>query len=311
MNIVNFKARIIWSGFLALGLVFFLSGCMSDAGEALSVEEKKNPYEAYKDGSQGVNGYLFWATIEKTPQVHQFVKKRLDMQKKTDKLLENASLENGGVRLEIEFNFFSPDQFRKRIERKNVGLPGEGRRPSLVYIGEMKDDMPDGFGIILVENHLGIVRITNEVAKEGKGSYIFDIEKKMQERKFKDEDYFYMLYQGYFSEGRYDGYGILYSGYNMSVKEYEKEPAIWPLILRYEGMFSKGNFNGEGNLYNDVFRLEEKNSRYDIRKSGFEVFSGEFIDGKKDGNFIYYRVEGEEKPTVRNMKFDRGEAVNE
>ena len=82
---------------------------MLDAGDALSVEEKKNPYEACKDGSQGVNGYLFWATIEKTPQVHQFVKKRLDMQKKTDKLLENASLENGGVRLEIEFNFFSPD----------------------------------------------------------------------------------------------------------------------------------------------------------------------------------------------------------
>ena len=175
MNIISFKARIVWSGFLALGLVFFLSGCMSNGRNAPTEEKTKNPYEAYKNGDQGVNGYLFWATIEKTPQVHQFVKKRLDMQKKTDKLLENASLENGGVRLEIEFNFFSPDQFRKRIERKNVGLPGVGRRPAVVYIGEMKDDMPDGFGIILVENHLGIVRITNEVAKEGKGSYIFDI----------------------------------------------------------------------------------------------------------------------------------------
>ena len=313
MNIISFKARIVWSGFLALGFVFFLSGCMSNGRNAPTEEKTKNPYEAYKNGDQGVNGYLFWATIEKTPQVHQFLKRRLDIQKKTDKLLENASLENGGVHLEIESNFFSPDQFRKRTERANIGLQGSGHS-SLVYIGEMKDDMPNGFGIILVENNFGILRITNDVAKaakEGKKSSIFDIEKKMQEQKFKDEDYYYMLYQGYFSEGRYDGYGILYSGYNASVKEYEKEPAVWPLILRYEGMFSKGNFNGEGNLYNDVFRLEEKNSRYDIRKSGFEVFSGEFVDGKKDGNFIYYMVEGEEEPTVRNINFDKGKAVHE
>lgn len=166
----------------------------------------------------------------------------------------------------------------KRLERTKD--PGE-----YYYIGELKDNQPNGNGILFVRNP----KTTGSTADR---TYCFQ-------------------YIGSFEKGRYDGYGLLFSvptsedvginaaaavAPNMESEEFAKLYADGVNYVTYEGMFEKGEKNGKGNQF-ITFTSWGAAFIYDIESEFANgvtystVRIGNFKDDKADGKIKIY-IEG-------------------
>ena len=83
-----------------------------------------------------------------------------------------------------------------------------------------------------------------------------------------------IIYDGYFMDGKYEGYGILYHNYTNNPK--------------YRGFFEKGKYNGKGILYSEKC---------------YKIYEGNFSDGKYNGIGIeYYYNYKNQKSDDKNLK---------
>ena len=311
MSFKKFIGTCLLIGFVGFGIFGDSDNAGSPAGTSGSSstqklpEEKKVPYESYKDGDQGITGYLFWATIEKTPDAHQFIKKRAEVEKKTNEFLQDAAMTEKAIPVVYESNLFSADQF---VKYDGSRLDGS---PAFVYVGEMDGDKPDGIGVLLLKT---------VAARSLETAALFDSNaQKFQEQKLNDPEFYSILYKGYFSDGRFDGYGLLYKelltqDYKEPFQIYRKKDGMvhFPMFIKYEGEFSDGAYDGKGNIYSlefDAIQQEGKKYFANIAQNivfGFELQSGKFKDGKKEGAFNIYEVKDNEVIRKEQVEFEGG-----
>lgn len=171
-----------------------------------------------------------------------------------------------------EDNIFGAPQY-KRTERKT----------SYLYYGELRENRPDGYGILLgpTYNNHGI-EIYNE--------WQYDI-----------------MYIGEFSDGRYQGFGIEFYETNMGQDYLEQyctaEPGselyqdyylMWANPVAYFGEFQSGERHGKGN----AFILSQAEIYFgamgeiDIDMPEYEISVCEYRSGEKDGNGSIYAPNG-------------------
>lgn len=225
-------------------MVLGLAGCSKS--ENLLGKYETNLYEQYKNCDKGFNEYCFYYTEEKTPKAFQFGKYR---KKILDKIATNKEIHN----IAIDKRLLGKDQYV--ITKNDTGY---------VYIGEIKDNSPNGVG--------AIYRMPDKL--NGKNTKV-------------------PIYQGEFKDGLYNGYGILYedSKTDLQLAAIGRLPeskakneifrAIENPILKYEGEFKAGEFSGKGNLYNGI-----SNGQSTLPEINIE--SGEFKKGKVKGNVCIY-----------------------
>lgn len=162
------------------------------------------------------------------------------------------------------------------------------------YTGGLKDNQPDGNGILLVYDAV-TTRLT------GRETYCFQ-------------------YIGSFEKGRYDGYGLLFSvptdedvgiyaaaaiAPDLESEEFARLYADGVNYVTYEGMFEDGKRTGEGNRFVSFtswgaeFMVDiESEFAEGVTYSTVEI--GEFKDDKEDGTIKLYidgviRYDGEMK----------------
>ena len=128
------------------------------------------------------------------------------------------------------------------------------KETGLLYVGQMKDNKPDGIGALLKPVSLSI-------GENDDGELVANIYE--YSGWLDDEDiYFVRIYMGNFKEGRPEGYGIEFSTpgdddyfvRTINLNNYQNEEfqvAIFEMAnpRRYEGGFKSGKYSGEGTEY--------------------------------------------------------------
>lgn len=283
-------------------LCLFIVGC-GNSSDNKNVVLKNNPYEVYKninfvntlnkskninDFYKNINGAIFYHTIVDMPKVNQFVNKREEMLSKID---INAK----GKIVKLDYNFFSKDQY---VYTNNGG--------QYIYIGKMKDNKPDGIGMI---------------KKVGPAIEI--------------------VYQGNFKDGRYDGYGLLYKNgiilaegefvdgaftgngniygkYDLAKKkdsDYQGDIIISGTehLMVTSGIFKDMKTNGKVVVYQGksiIYDGESYDNEYDGDgtlyniKTGKILYKGHFSNDKYDGEGTLYNDDGSVK---YSGKWDNGD----
>lgn len=174
--------------------------------------------------------------------------------KKLDKWMNNPDGEgfSAPVYLEGSDAIFS---VKTKFKREQSG--------SYRYYGEMKDNYPDGIGIILHEKDSELSDLCSSVA-----------------------------YIGEFEDGYFHGFGMVFAPYTkmemVGIFEVEAIDTSKTAALVYQGYFDEGQMDGLGNLINDdLFYAGEMN------KNEMEGYGKVFIDG----TLLY---DGEWKNSKRN-----------
>lgn len=142
---------------------------------------------------------------------------------------------------------------------------------NFIYVGEMKDEKPDGYGMLIELKNVGY---ENHIIKQ-------------------------MLYQGMFKKGRYDGFGLLYDpfiGGNSSVEQSSDSQEIEVKDLEYMGYFEDGLPSGKGiyitysGNYNSInFSEDGFDAAMENVTKGLTISSGEFKKGLEDGEVKKYK----------------------
>lgn len=201
-----------------------------------------------------------------------------------------------------------------------------------IYIGDMKDNAPDGYGILLKYD-------ADLLTRSMQDSLAFA---QTQEEQNAVWDPVMIVYIGEFKSGKYHGYGmhfnvpdkeiadaIMNNGYTYIEDEpYKEYMNVFFNYLDYEGNFSRGEFDGKGNVIQsnalEVAFENMKNGKgfyIDPRSVDFNFVIGKFSDGGDSGKVkVYYLgnllYDGEEHkgqyhgkgteyyPGTTNIKYD-------
>ena len=228
----------IWFWVIIIILVFYGNDEKKQSGEVDSgnqelIEETAPENHVSKE-------YVRWFAKKYNLKINDFKSERV----KVDALVEDVDFSQG---VRVEQSILS-----KRYERTQEG--------NILYIGDMKDNKPDGYGILYERVYAcledGFLKIS-DTGRVGENEY----------------GVYTPIYAGEFRDGKFDGFGYKY----MTAKEMAKnvvevydEPYFFikptkeilgtyeeiqkvvidevsPCI--YEGFFSKGKYNGKGNEY--------------------------------------------------------------
>lgn len=171
----------------------------------------------------------------------------------------------------------------------------------LYYFGKMKDNRPDGFGILCESTGIDIYTV------EDSDKIYYEV----MNYSWGEWNVYKKLYAGYFDKGRFDGKGILYysneemasenmesfylseTGYQLYEDDLQKMINMFGTPAKYIGKFKEGQYDGKGtSLW------------YGSDEMGIPIIScvitGKYKKGKVNGNAkeyvdgcLYY--EGEEK----------------
>ncbi|SHJ75160.1 zinc ribbon domain-containing protein [Hespellia stercorisuis] len=160
----------------------------------------------------------------------------------------------------------------------------------LVYIGQTKDDKPDGMGII---TKMVDAQINNGELIISEYDGFFSKE---------ENSYLLLKYIGKFSEGHYEGTGMSFA--TPVDEEFTSQDIHWEAFFQnqnndmassllnslnpciYEGEFENGEYSGKGNQYGYGFLSVYLVDASTIRD--FSVYTGEFKKGEKNGRGKYY-----------------------
>ena len=284
-----------------------------------SVSENTSGELTLSDKAAGVEKRYFhkFYTDMGTVEIHHF-KERSQLLENSVELLEKAAQGNFEF-LDYQVKVFGADYYYITADSN----------AKYFYVGESKDNRPDGFGMIF-----GI--------STGSGTYAL-------------ADGFMIYYIGDFKNGAYDGFGALFSAdeYDLSsmidnivqsgtiTSDEVLEDTIEYLFnyVSYEGQFKDGKKNGKGNefsfpnveiglpfdfnndpidgyryynIYPDVTMGEYKNNELtgDVKEYWHNHlwYSGEMADGQENGKGAWYynngqiMYEGEFKKGKQNGK---------
>lgn len=170
---------------------------------------------------------------------------------------------------------------------------------SYLYLGETKDNCPNGLGLVV------------EVRSD-------DLER-----------YFHNVYIGYFKDGYYDSYGLLYNDpsdndiseylyyrdYPDKKEFYAGEYQLWLNHVSYEGYFAKGKRSGKGNSFSISANAQYKSYYFQHgtipEKMDFEIFTtvAEYENDKLNGNVTVYGIDGTKEYTgamIKDKKSGKG-----
>lgn len=174
-------------------------------------------------------------------------------------------------------NIFGADQYK--ITEKNEGY---------LYCGQLKDNRPDGYGILFVSPKNREALIT-----------------------YQDQGYS-CRYIGQFSEGRFDGFGVLFTEsenghaflsrlrpYDEATGENILDFLAWANYAEYFGEFSDGYRDGIGNSFNlsDFYigSFENALSTIDLDNPNYSIGVGEYKKDQRNGvnkqyigGYLYY-----------------------
>ncbi len=225
-------------------------------------------------GEETKYGYLIWQnsyTATNDIELNDFTKEENKLNEKLDKISDTV------YNITIDKGFTSS---KYKITNKTTDF---------IYYGDIKDNMPNGVGILYKRSEVGYGRIELN-------------------------DYYYNLfYVGSFDDGVYDGYGITFNqpeGNDFNAFQYcfdwDSEEEIdsnfyityydaWMNYADYQGEFSNGLRNGKGNSFyaslldrttysNIIGKTYIENVCYDL----IEV--GTFKSGKLNGQSKVYTV---------------------
>lgn len=184
------------------------------------------------------------------------------------KWLEEGNYDQVFLDWDISWNNLLKNRF-KRTEK----------RSEFVYCGDLKDNRPDGYGVLLQEY--------------GQGN-----------RFIEDGDHCYdLLYIGEFKEGKFDGFGLAFvsltNGYYslMEVCPYDEDSAeftnyylTWINRVSYMGEFSNGSKNGRGNEF-DIVGAQYGSFVEDLDTQRYLIDVGEFRRGELNGYGRLYAAE--------------------
>lgn len=265
--------------------LFLVSGCekaqsllISVLGETLdrtgyNKDKVANKLEKYKDvinkqkpTAEEMNGYVMYYALDKKLSIENFYVRRTTLQDNFAKLKKDKNTKV--YNLHRESNFFSPDQY---VITKN---PEEAQ-----YMGEIKDNMPDGFGAILAGEKLLYMGGFDKGLKSGFGILFNPLVNGL------------IYYEGYFAKDKLEGKGNGYIVNNLkdityTSGDYKDDKMNGAVIvyhndmLIYKGGMVKGNKEGNGTLY-----------FYDTGKKQYE---GGFKDDKYEGVGTLYDKNGKE-----------------
>ncbi len=202
---------------------------------------------------------------------------------------EEANLSKWLSEFEGDKYYLEPVKIWGDIQFKRTREPSE-----YLYFGELKDNRPDGYGILIQRSDVEYGTINLE------------------------ERYYNFLYIGQFIEGRYDGFGLqfctpemgIYSLYDLcpfdkGSDEFTHYYFMWYNYVTYFGYFSQGGQTGQGNHF-DAFTLDssESNSKIDDLRY-VHVQTGSFKNGLLDGYGCDYwngllQYEGELKEDLKH-----------
>lgn len=183
---------------------------------------------------------------------------------------------------------------------KKIGIDEFKRTEKLqdyVYYGELKDNKPNGYGVLFKKSELPY------------GSIIFG-----------EEQFFDRYYMGEFKDGKFHGFGMLFdtdieSIYPlMSLSGLDEQSDLlynyfldWENPVEYFGMFSKGKKEGLGNYFYtfNVENLENNHDLENVKYSKIEI--GEYKNDELNGFGKIYlggllSYEGEFKDNFKHGK---------
>lgn len=153
------------------------------------------------------------------------------------------------------------------------------KRSEFVYYGDMKDNRPDGYGVLLREIGEG-----NRLVVDGNHSYD-------------------LSYIGEFKKGKFDGFGLAFAslegGYDIlkEVCPYSEDSAefrnyylTWINSVTYMGEFSNGGRSGKGNHFN-LIGVVYGSFIEDLDTQHYLINVGEFYNGKLNGYGKCYDAE--------------------
>lgn len=186
-----------------------------------------------------------------------------------------------------------------------------------VYMGQMKDNKPDGIGALFKLVNLSMGENDN-------GELVADVEE-YSDWSYEEDTYFARIYIGNFKEGRPEGYGIEFSSpgdddyfiNNIYLDDYENgdyQTAIYDMAnpQRYEGEFKEGNYSGQGNayIYMDSYSYEADIGDENVE----EIDLGEYSElfGEEKGRKMQEIVSGRNKDiTISSGYYEDGELNGE
>lgn len=204
-------------------------------------------------------------------------------------LNEEKSLNNWLSEFEGELYYLEDVNTWESHQFKRTRNPSE-----YFYYGELKDNRPDGYGVLLQRSYIEYGTI--------------DIE----------ERYYNLLYIGQFVDGQYDGFGLkfctpeteIYALYDLcpfekGSDEFTQYYSMWYNYVEYFGQFSQGEETGQGNYFS-AFTLNSSESSSNIDDLRYiHIQTGSFKYGLLDGYGCDYwngllQYEGELKEDLKH-----------
>lgn len=247
--------------------------------EQAEEQQTKEDYANYPGYSVG---YLYYYASQYQMEIYQ-----VDTYKEEQRIYEKNA---DPVRVTIEKDgFFGDGDYYARTKET-------GGEDIYWYAGDLKDNRPDGFGILYQE-----VSVALEQSQDG--SYQMDVEMYYGG----EERYLAKVYVGQFTEGRFDGSGIKYhtswdsqgsgpslSGIPISADMYQLcEGDMQQLVylagnpVCYMGEFETGEYSGKGSTFYPAIAQDEETGEV---RCGFSATTGEFKDGEENGKVKEYML---------------------
>lgn len=175
----------------------------TETAQASSDNSKTKSTEANKVSSENAEN----KSSKDTNKTTEAQSKSYDFGKEKSKL-DNFSKEVKNGKYEVKYltlekNLFSKDNYKLSLQRADY-----------MYMGELKESLPDGKGVLLKNFN----------------------------------DIYYVYYAGDFKDGCFDGFGVMSGETNDDYKDFGTFSNVPLTYNKYEGYFKDGEFSGKGNL---------------------------------------------------------------
>lgn len=277
------KKFLVW-GIVIVLFVVFARACASDTPEKnetstpIQTEESvQNSPELDSDELSLGDDFYFLAQQMKYAEQHKIALNNFPKERKA--LLKSFEALGDDLNFLTTDNILGAARYKITVEQTEY-----------VYSGTLKDNYPDGFGVILKSSDV-YYDTTDALygAMEFNGAY------------------YNIVYIGNFSKGRFSGYGLQYSLpdnykysllcklYNGSVSDdkFKEYYLGWLNYVTYDGIFKDGKACGMGNSYGadlDVYlHLPDSVGENEITDAQYDaIVAGEFKNDIEDGNCKMY-----------------------